>query len=358
MSRERPLLYNSYKLSNELEIARFRERMHFVEIYELVNGEFLLLFLRLQKEDIVGDQSLSNLISETVNGREYLGTVRKNYSSDMVRNLIEGLTKRRGLNAVAGMDSLKSLLINDVIQPITNPEKFKKFKLSIPNGILLFGPPGCGKTYIVKRLAEELSYNFITLNHSDVASPYVHGTVGILGKIFEEARASAPSIIFIDELEGLVPKREGISDSSGHKREEVNEFLLQLNDAGKNGVLVVGATNRPDLIDTAIMRAGRMDKRIYVPPPDFDARKKLFDMFLEGRPLDEDVSFDKLATVTEGYAASDIELIVNEAARSALLADQDNITHQNIEDMIRKLPTSLPPEVILGYERFMSIERK
>lgn len=265
---------------------------------------------------------------------------------------------RRGLNAVAGMVKLKQLLINDVIDPISNPEKYKKFKLSIPNGILLFGPPGCGKTYIVKRLAEELNYNFIMLNHSDVASPYIHGTVGILGKIFDQARKEAPSIIFIDELEGLVPKREGLSDSSSHKREEVNEFLLQLNDAGKNGVLVVGATNRPDLIDTAILRAGRMDKRIFVQLPDFEARKNLFDLFLEGRPLESEVSFESLANDTEGYAASDIELIINEAARTALLSDAESISQKNIEDTIKRLPSSLSSEIIDSYKQFLDLERK
>ena len=358
MAREKPLLYNSYKLSDGSEVVKFRERMHFVEVYELSSSNFLLIFLRLKKEDIIGDQARSNLIVEVVNGKEFVASVRKNYSSDMVRDLIEGLTVRMGLSAVAGMDELKRLLFNDVIDPLLNPEKYEKFKLSIPNGILLFGPPGCGKTHIVNMLAEELNYNFIKLNHSDVASSYIHGTVGILGKIFEQARSNAPSIIFIDELEGLVPKREGLPDSSSHKREEVNEFLLQLNDAGKNRVLVVGATNRPDLIDTAILRAGRMDKRIYVPPPDFEARKKLFDLFLEGRPLESGVSFDLLSKETEGYAASDIELVVNEAARTALLADSDCITQDNLDKMIKRLPSSLSDEVIASYRDFMAIERK
>ena len=357
MSRQKPLLYNSFELTKGFEIKQFRERMHFVEIYELMDETFLLLFLRLKKQDLIGDQSQTNLIEQEINGQTYLGAIRKTYSTDLVRQLIDALTMRKGLNAVAGMEELKGVLKSDVIAPISNPEKFEKFKVSIPNGILLFGPPGCGKTYIVKKLAEEMSYNYVELKHSDVASPYIHGTVGIIGKVFDLARSKAPSIIFIDELEGLAPKREDVSSSSGHKREEVNEFLLQLNDAGKNKVLVVGATNRPDLIDTAIMRAGRMDKRIFVPPPDQEARIKLFDIFLEGRPVAEDIEFNLLAKKTEFYAASDIELIVNEAARLALLSDAEEITEKNLLEMIDRFPTSLTPEVLESYKQFLDLQR-
>jgi len=255
------------------------------------------------------------------------------------------------------MKELKSLLINDVISPLQNPEKFKKFKLSIPNGILLYGPPGCGKTFIVKKLAEELGYNFIELNPSLVATPYVHGAVSNIAKFFEMAKLQAPSIMFIDEIEGLIPRREELGSQADIKKEEINEFLLQLNNSGENKILVVGATNRPQMIDTAILRAGRMDKRVYVGPPDFDARKELFQICLSGRPYDKEIDFDKLAKMTENYVSSDIELIVTETARLAVMEDKDSIEEETIISAIKKFQPSVSIEDINYYKQFGGLER-
>jgi transitional endoplasmic reticulum ATPase len=249
------------------------------------------------------------------------------------------------------------MLISDVIEPLMNPEKYKKFKLGIPNGILLFGPPGCGKTFIVKKLAEELGYNFIEMNPSSVATSYVHGAVGNIGKVFEMARLQAPSIVFIDEIEGLVPKREELSSSADIKKEEINEFLLQLNNAGSSKILVVGATNRPHMIDTAILRSGRMDKRIFVGPPDLEARRDLFKICLSGRPYDKNIDFEKLAKMTDFYVGSDIELIVTEAARDAVAQDKSVVDEQMIVDAINKFKPSISSGEILYYTQFADMER-
>jgi transitional endoplasmic reticulum ATPase len=147
------------------------------------------------------------------------------YSNEKITDVIDDLTVLRGFDCVAGMHGLKTLLINDVIGPLRNPEKYKKFKLSIPNGILLYGPPGCGKTFIVKKLAEELGYNFIELNPSSVTTSFVHGAVGNIGKVFEMAKLQSPSIVFIDEIEGLVPKREELASTSDTKMQERIRFL-------------------------------------------------------------------------------------------------------------------------------------
>ncbi len=176
----------------------------------------------------------------------------------------------------------------------------------------MYGPPGCGKTFIVRKLAEELKYNFFEVKHSDIASSYIHGTVSKVGKLFEIAKLKAPSLVFIDEIEGLIPRREALGMGMEYKQEEVNEFLMQLNDAGKNKILVVAATNRPQLIDTALLRAGRMDKRIFVPPPDGEARRDLFRLFLSDRPVGE-IDYDKLSDLTANYVSADIELVANEA---------------------------------------------
>ncbi len=255
------------------------------------------------------------------------------------------------------MNSLKSLLINEVIEPLLNPEKYMKFKLGIPNGILLFGPPGCGKTFIVKKLAEELGYNFVEMNPSSVATSYVHGAVGNIGRVFEMAKLQAPSIIFIDEIEGLIPRREELSSSADIKKEEINEFLLQLNNAGENKILVVGATNRPHMIDTAILRSGRMDKRIFVGPPDFDARRDLFKICLLGRPYEKNIDFEKLAGMSENYVCSDIELIVTEAARAAVSQDKKMIVEKMLTDTIIRFNPSISPEEIAYFSQFDDLKR-
>jgi transitional endoplasmic reticulum ATPase len=279
------------------------------------------------------------------------------HSLEMLGRMVEDLTTSRGLDGVAGMKQLKALLINDVINPLLNPEKYQKFKLSIPNGILLFGPPGCGKTFIVKKLAEELEYNFIEMKPSSVGTPYVHGAVSNIAKVFDSARMSAPSIIFIDEIEGLIPRREELSSSADIKKEEINEFLLQLNNAGSDRILVVGATNRPEMIDTAIMRSGRMDKRIFIPPPDFDAREEMFQLCLQGRPYNATIDFKKLARITDAFTGSDLELIVTEAARNAVKYDKHEIDETALLDAISKVTPSLTASEIAAYGEFANMER-
>jgi len=187
--------------------------------------------------------------------------------------------------------------------------------LGFPNGILLYGPPGCGKTFIARKLAEEVEYNFIEIKPSDLASIYVHGSQEKIGNLFKNAIESAPAILFLDELDALVPKRD---EATYHYSAEVNEFLTQLDKAGEKGVLIIGATNRINKIDNAILRTGRMDKHFYVPPPDKEARVELFKIHSQERPIDEAIEFDKLADLTESYSCSDIEFLVNEAAREAL----------------------------------------
>ena len=195
------------------------------------------------------------------------------------------------------------------------------------------------------------------MNPSSVGTPYIHGAVGNIAKVFEMARMSSPAIIFIDEIEGLIPKREELGAHADVKKEEINEFLVQLNNAGESRILVVGATNRPQMIDTAILRSGRMDKRVYVPPPDFEARKEMFQICLAGRPYDEKINFDNLATMTENYVGSDIELIVTETARDAVLNDRMLIDEGMIIKAIARITPSISQKEIDQYSQFANMER-
>lgn len=354
----KPILHNGFKLRDNLSVKNRIERIFFTEVYTLSDGKFLYLFTNIEPDEIVDRAKKYDLITVSIGGKKHLGVITEEHANEKIGDMVDELTVLRGFDCVAGMKPLKSLLINEVIEPLLNPEKYKKFKLGIPNGILLFGPPGCGKTFIVKKLAEELDYNFIDMAPSSVATSYVHGAVGNIGKVFEMARLQAPSIVFIDEIEGLVPKREELGAHADIKKEEINEFLLQLNNAGQNKILVVGATNRPHMIDSAILRSGRMDKRIYIGPPDFEARRDMLKLCLSGRPYDKNIDFAKLAEMSENYVGSDIELIITEAARAAVAQNKEMVDEQMIEDAIKKFNPSITVEELEYYEQFAEMERK
>ena len=230
---------------------------------------------------------------------------------------LKSVKKGEGFKSIAGMQELKDLIQRDVIDALLEKEKYAEFGLSIPNGMLLYGPPRCGKTFFAEKLAEEVGYNFYNIKPSDIQSKWVNATQENIKNLFDEARKNAPSIVFIDELDALVPNREnpGVNHMN---TSAVNEFLAQMNNCGEDGVFVIGATNLPSTIDPAILGAGRLDKKIYVPVPDFDARVSLFKMYLEKRPIEIGIDYNKLAELTEDYASKDIQFICDESARQVV----------------------------------------
>lgn len=252
-----------------------------------------------------------------------------------------------GFSDVAGMEGIKSLMQKKIINVLKDPERAKKFKIQIPNGMLLYGPPGCGKSFIAEKFAEEAGYNYIFVKSSDLASIYVHGSQEKIGQLFEEARANAPTIINFDEFEALVPNRSKINNTS--ESGEVNEFLSQMNNCGKDGVFVIASSNRPDLIDPAIRRKGRLDQIIYVSVPDKEAREGIFRIHMKDRPSEENIDFAKLASLTPNYVASDIAYIVNDAATRAF-EDNIEISQQLLEEVIRENNPSITEKDIKFYE--------
>ena len=269
-------------------------------------------------------QSASGLTA-TTDGTELKKTLQRN-------------TRSGGFADVAGMDDLKKMLTERVIWVLRDRERAKKYRLLPPNGMLLYGPPGCGKTYFAEKFAEESHFNYMVVNGSDVGSTYIHGTQGKIAALFQEAASKAPTVLCFDEFDSFVPARG--SEAARHRPEEVNEFLSQLNNCAQKGIFVIGTTNRKDMIDPAVLRKGRLDLMVEVPAPEAVTRRAMFIHHLKGRPLAEDIDFDRLAALTDGYASSDIAFIANDAALVAALADEP-ISQRHLEDSIRCNPSSL-----------------
>lgn len=254
--------------------------------------------------------------------------------------------KGNGFKDIAGMNQLKQMLTQKVIFILKDKEKAAKYKLLPPNGMLFYGPPGCGKSFFAEKFAEETGFNFMLVKASDLGSIYVHGSQGKIADLFKKAEENKPTIICFDEFDAFVPNRsnKGAENQAG----EVNEFLSQLNNCSQRGIFVIATSNRPDMIDPAVLRTGRIDKLVYIPMPDKEARQEMFKLHLNGRPCGE-INAERLAELTDGYIASDIAYIVNDAAMGAAFNDQP-ITQQLLEEIISSVHPSISKDVITSYE--------
>lgn len=261
--------------------------------------------------------------------------------------------KGEGFAAVAGMDELKRQMREEVIEPLHNPEEYQRYGVTIPNGMLLYGPPGCGKTFFAKHFAEEVGFNFICITPATLKSRYVNATQENIAKMFKEAEEKAPTVIFIDEMNELVPNRDsdGVHEMS---RSAVNEMLAQMDRTGEKGIFIIGATNYPNMIDPAILRAGRLDKKYYIGVPGTEARMALFKLYLEKRPYDFGLDYQQLATLTQGYVSADIQLIVNDASRNAL-RQHCKITMDLLKAAISSTNPSLSANELRKYERIRAM---
>lgn len=254
-----------------------------------------------------------------------------------------------GFADVAGMTELKEQLQSDVIDLLKNPGRAKELGLSIPNGLLFYGPPGCGKTFFAERFAEEIGCNYMYVLCSDVASPYIHGGQEKIANLFEEARKNAPTILFLDEVEAMIMDRNKHTNVS--EQGEVNEFLGQLNNCGTEGVMVIAATNKPNLIDPAALRAGRLELKYYIPQPDKDTRIQLFKVGLKGRNTELGINYERLAELTDNRVSSDITLIIDTAARIVFRKKIEKITQSVLEEAISQIQPTVSIDEIRRCEK-------
>ena len=205
------------------------------------------------------------------------------------------------------------------------------------------------KTFFAKHFAEEVGFNFLCITPAALKSRFVNATQENIAKMFKEAEEKAPTVIFIDEMNELVPNR---ADGNVHEmsRSAVNEMLAQMDRTGERGIFVIGATNYPNMIDTAILRAGRLDKKYFIGAPDEEARMALFKLYLEKRPYDFGLDYQQLAEMTQGYVSADIQLIVNDAARNAL-HQHSKITMELLKAAISNTRPSLSADELRKYDR-------
>ncbi len=264
------------------------------------------------------------------------------------KTIFSSVAKGKGFSAIAGMKELKEQMQLDVIDALNNPNEYAKFGISIPNGMLLYGPPRCGKTFFAKHFAEEVGSNFMQVNPGTLKSRYVNATEENISKLFQEAEKNAPTIIFIEEISGLFPSRD--SDAHEMSKNAVDAILAEMDRTGDKGIFVLCATNYPDKIDAALLGAGRLDKKYFIGPPDFELRRALFEIYLRNRPVDFGIDYDKLASLTENYVSADIKiLIVDEASRQALKA-KSRITMKILEDVIEKTKPSVTLQELKKHE--------
>jgi transitional endoplasmic reticulum ATPase len=248
---------------------------------------------------------------------------------------------------VAGMRRVKAIIERHIILPFKEWEIYKNFNVSIPGGLLLYGPPGCGKTFIVKQIAKILKFNFFEVSPSTIASIYVHGTQEKIKNLFKEAGENRPSLLFIDELEAFVPNRSR-TDVSYHYQAEVNEFLVQFNNAHQNGIFVVGATNHLNMIDDAVKRPGRFDKKLFVGPPDLEARIDAFKTHLKNKPYNI-TKWLYLGEETESFTFAEIQFVVEETARIVAAAKKQFIDLNDLMKVILSNPPEFTDSILQQY---------
>ena len=222
---------------------------------------------------------------------------------------------------VGGLNEPKNQVKESVEWPMNQPQKFERMGIQPPAGVLLYGPPGTGKTLMAKAVANETNANFISVRGPQLLSKWVGESEKAIRQTFRKGRQVAPTVIFFDELDSLAPGRGGETGSNVSER-VVNQLLTELDGLEEmDEVMVIGATNRPDMIDPALIRSGRFDRLVMIGEPDVEGRERILEIHTEDTPLSPDVSLRELAEITDGYVGSDLESIAREAAIEALRED-------------------------------------
>ncbi|WP_319509010.1 CDC48 family AAA ATPase [uncultured Methanolobus sp.] len=258
---------------------------------------------------------------------------------------------------VGGLDKAKQEMREAVEWPLTNPEKFVNMGIKPPKGVLLFGPPGTGKTLIAQAVANESNANFISVKGPQMLSKWVGESEKAIRETFKKARQVAPCIVFFDEIDSIAPMRSAASEDSKVSERIVNQLLTELDGLEPlKEIVVIAATNRPDIIDPALIRSGRFDRMVLVGQSTFAGRKEIFKIHAKNIPMDDDVTIDDLATITEGFVGADIEAVCREAV---MLALRDNFEVQKVSmkyfrEALNKVRPTLSENMMEYYEKIQA----
>ncbi|MFQ6094793.1 MAG: CDC48 family AAA ATPase [Candidatus Bathyarchaeia archaeon] len=262
---------------------------------------------------------------------------------------------------IGGLEQVKQELKEAVEWPLKNPEIFKRLGIQPPKGILLFGPPGCGKTLLARAVATESEANFITIKGPEIFSKWVGESEKAVREVFRKARMASPSVIFFDEIDSIVPRRGLGYGDSGVTQRVISQLLTEMDGImALQDIVVMAATNRPDIVDPAVLRPGRFDRLIFVPEPDEDSRYKIFKIHTKSIPLAKDVDLKDLAHKTRGYSGADIASVCREAAMHALRGDisAKEVTVSDFEASLQKVPPSISPDMENWYKNFVKQIRR
>jgi len=257
---------------------------------------------------------------------------------------------------VGGLESVKEDLREAVEWPLKNPQVFKRMGIRPPKGILLFGPPGCGKTLLARAVATESEANFITIKGPEVFSKWVGESEKAIREVFRKARMASPAVIFFDEFDSLVPRRGlGYADSGVTSR-VISQLLTEMDGiVTLEDVVVIAATNRPDIVDPAILRPGRFDRLIYVPDPDEKARLEILQIYTKGMPLTKDVDLAQLTSMTKNYSGADIDAVCREAGLNALRTDINakEVSFADFKEALGKIGPTITSSIEAWYKSFI-----
>ena len=302
--------------------------------------------IKLKEEIAISPEVLEKLI---ITQKDFTDALKFVKPSAMREVLIE--VPNVNWEDIGGMHDVKQELIEAVDWPLKYPKSFTRLGIKPPKGILMYGAPGTGKTMMAKAVASESNANFILVKGPELLSKWVGESEKAVRKIFEKARQTSPTIIFFDEIDSLAPRR-GMSSDSNVTERVVNQFLTEMDGLEDlHDVVIIAATNRPDMLDTALLRPGRFDRIILTPVPDEKARLEIFKVHTEGMPL-KGVNIEKLAEETEGYVGADIEAICREAAIFALREDIEakEVTKKDFEAARKKVRASVTKDIEKAYK--------